>query len=399
MARVDDLRVRRYDLDWLRVIAVLLLHLFHVGMFFVTWTWHVKNNYTSESLEYLMIFLHQWRMPLLLFISGAGTIYASSRRTSREFLVERRNRLFIPLIFSILVIVPPQIYFERIADYNSYLDFYPTVFKFVPYPMGGSLSWHHMWFVLYLFIYSIIALPMMNYLKSERSDRFLERLETYLAKKWAVLSFIIPIAVSQAILLPYFPDETHALIDDWAYFTFCFSFFAAGMLTASNQQIWLILLEKRRFHLIVALGSLLLLEFLFSVDWALIQPYITIDLMIIWKLTQITVTWAWVITFIGYGRYYLNKGSKLLHYANEGIYPFYILHQTVIITIAFPLTNWETSIAMKYLVIMLLSFMLTVLIYVLLIRPFDPLRFLFGMKSRHRTKPSKEQQTANEPAE
>jgi len=382
MTKTENLRARRYDLDWLRVIAILLVLLFHVGMFFVHWDWHVKNNVTSRAFGYVMIWLHYWRMPLLLFISGAGTIFASSRRNKKEFALERSKRLLIPLIFAMLVIVPPQIYFERIRDFASYFDFYPTVFEFVPYPMGGSFSWHHMWFVLYLFVFSMIAIPLISFLKSDRSLNFITKLENFLSRKWGFLSYIILIVLTQVILRPYFPEETHSLINDWAYFTFCFTFFVAGVMVASSDKLWKILLQKRRFHLYIALISLALMQFLYAMDWDKIQPYLNVDLEIIWDVNATIIAWSWVIAIVGYGQKYLNKSSKALKYSNEGIYPFYILHQTVIIAIAYPMIDWNEVIIVKFVLLTLLSFTVTVGIYALLIRPFNIARFFFGMKSK-----------------
>ena len=382
MTKTENLNIRRYDLDWLRIIAILLVLLFHVGMFFVQGEWHIKNNETSRVFGYVMSWLHYWRMPLLLFISGAGTMFASAKRTKSQFVLERSKRLLIPLIFAMIVVVPPQIYFERINDYSSYLSFYPTVFKFIPYPMGGSFSWHHMWFVLYLFLFSLIAIPLISYLRQNKSFKFITELERYFSLKWGFLSFVCLILISQAILRPFFPDETHSLIDDWAYFTFCLSFFIAGIVVASSDMLWKILLQKRRIHLLIALTSLALLEFLYEVDWELIQPYLTVDLEIIWEINSVIIAWSWVITVVGYGQKYLNKNSKILKYSNEGIYPFYILHQTIIIIIAYPMIDWSEGIIVNFLLLTLLSFITTIGTYVLFVRPFNITRFLFGMKSK-----------------
>lgn len=382
MSQFTQLQDRRYDLDWLRVFAILLVLLFHVGMFFVHWPWHIKNPETSRGFGYVMVFLHQWRMPLLLFISGAGTMFASSRRSKGEFALERTRRLFVPLIFSMFVIVPPQIYFERIGSYASYLDFYRTVFNLVPYPMGGSFSWHHMWFVLYLFLYSLIAIPAIAYLKSERSDRFIAGIERYFGRRWGFLSYVLLIILSQAILRPYFPEETHTLIDDWAYATQLFLFFVAGLIVSVSPKLWAILLERRRVHLAAALASLTLMEILYALDWDFIQPYLRVDVKTLWDINTLIVAWTWVIAIIGYGQKYLNRKSTLVQHANEGIYPFYILHQTVIIALAYPMINWEVGMMLKFAVLAVLSFAATVSIYLLLIRPFNVTRFLFGMKPK-----------------
>src|SRR5690606_7184264 len=141
---------RRHDLDWLRVLAILLLVYFHTGMIFAAeWDWHIKNPETSRLVLEINYFMSRWRMPLLLMISGIGTSFALRRRTAGEYLRERTGRLLVPVVFGVLVIVPPQIYLERIADgaaYTSFLDFYLEVFTTGPYP-EGNLSYHHLWFV------------------------------------------------------------------------------------------------------------------------------------------------------------------------------------------------------------------------------------------------------------
>lgn len=382
MIQSTQLQDRRYDLDWLRVFAILLVLLFHVGMFFVHWPWHIKNPETSRGFGYVMAFLHQWRMPLLLFISGAGTMYASSRRTKGQFALERTKRLFIPLIFSMFVVVPPQIYFERITAYSSYLDFYRTVFDLVPYPMGGSFSWHHMWFVLYLFLYSLVAIPVIAFLRSEKSEGFMSRAERYFARPWGFVSYVLLIILSQILLRPYYPEQTHTLIGDWAYATQLFLFFGAGLVVSASPKLWNILLERRRFHLAAALASLALMEFLYAIPWASIQPYFRVNIESVWDVNELIVAWTWVIAIIGYGQRYLNRKSTLVQHANEGIYPFYILHQTVIIAIAYPMVSWGAGMMAKFVVLTLLSFTVTIAIYLLLIRPFNVMRFLFGMKAK-----------------
>lgn len=147
--------MRRYDLDWLRVIVFVLLIFYHVGMFFVApdWGWHIKNNITYEWIKYPMLFLNQWRLPILFIISGMGTSYALSRRTAWEFAAERTKKLLLPLIFGMLVIVPPQVYVEKISKgsiQGSYFEFWPSQAFIGEYPVG-NLSWHHLWRIYYCF--------------------------------------------------------------------------------------------------------------------------------------------------------------------------------------------------------------------------------------------------------
>ena len=95
-------------------------------------------------------------------------------------------------------------------------------------------------------------------------------------------------------------------------------------------------------------------------------------------------TWFWIFALLGYGKRYLNKPSPLLNYANEGILPFYVLHQTIIIIIGFYVIRTTDTILLKYLFTSMVSLMITILIYHLFIRPFNLMRFLFGMKPKGR---------------
>lgn len=383
MTKVKFMRERRYDLDWLRVLAIILVLFYHVGMFYNSWGYHIKNPITSKSFEPIMIWLHQWRMPLLLFISGAATIYASSKRGTGQIIRERSRRLLIPLIVSMFVIVPPQIYFERISQFAGYFDFYKTVFELQPYPEGGSFSWHHMWFVLYLFLYSIIFIPLLRYLKSENSISLISRLEKIADSGWFIPGFALIIIITQIILRPIFPVETHALINDWAYFVQYGCFYFAGLLFASSDKIWEVIEKRRRYHLLLGVISLCFMWALYFFIWDWLSGFLSQETInVIWEMNLIFLGWTWVIAILGYGKKYLNRESKIISKSNEGIYPFYILHQTAIIAVAFYYSKFDSNIFSGFLVVSVLSGLISAGIYWFLIRPFNLCRFLFGMKMK-----------------
>ncbi len=378
------LSTRRHDLDWLRLIAIVILLFYHTGMWFNTWGWHVKNAETSVSFNYWMVWLHYWRMPLLLFISGAGTYMAMGKRTSRQFAGERFKRLFIPLLFGMFVVVPPQIYYEHIKEYNGYWDFYKTVFNFVPYPKG-SFSWHHLWFVLYLFLFSLIAIPFLNYLHSEKSAGFRERAFKLLSRPVAIL-FIpaIIILITQIILRPYFPEETHDL-KDLAFFVFYLFFFLFGMLCYSNQNLWEAIGASRKFLLVASLFVLVpFYGCYFHFRELIMLPWTMDTVETAFDVTAIFLSWFTVITVIAYGQHYLNKPHAWLKYFNEGLYPFYILHQTVIIAIGYYICQLDWSIAAKFFSISILTLISCVIIYAGFIQSNNVGRFFFGLKRKRK---------------
>ena len=152
---------RRYDIDWIRVLVFDILIIYHVGMFFVPWDWHIKNDEIVNWMRYPMVFINQWRLPILFVVSGMGTRYALSFRSGNDYIKERFKRLLIPLVFGILIIVPPQVYLERLTDGDTsanYFQFYPDFFNGI-YP-SGNFSWHHLWFLPYLLLMSLLATPL-----------------------------------------------------------------------------------------------------------------------------------------------------------------------------------------------------------------------------------------------
>lgn len=370
---------RRYDLDWLRVIAILLLHLFHCAMPFIAeWDWHLKNEETSYLVLECNYFLSRWRMPILFFISGIGTIFVLNEKSVLQFIWQRTKRLLIPLLFGMLMIVPAQVYFERIykgADYTSYFDFYPTIFTTTVYP-EGNLSWHHLWFIAYLFVYSLLAIPLILLFKSPKGIAFTNKAAVF-SNKVGMIGFGL-ILVIAGFLYFWYPNETHAFVDDWANFTKHFLYFIFGAFIGINPIFWKNLEINRELNLKIAFFSTLFINYL---RWNEKEPIWAIDVSNALFLSLLTLSaWFWVIALLGYAKKYLNFSNKYLNFSNEAIYPFYILHQTFIVIIAYYVIQNQDDILSKYLFLTFVSFILSLGFYVFFIKPYKVTRFLFGMK-------------------
>ncbi len=317
-------RQRRYDLDWLRVIAFTILILFHTGMMFNTRGWHIKNKETSEVFNYVMIFLHQWRMPLLFFISGAAVWFALERYSTRRFLAERNKRLLLPLVFGMFFIIPPQVYFERLFQgriYGSFADFYETVFQFQSYPQG-NFSWHHLWYIPYIFVFSLITLPLFHYLKSDAGKQRLEKMLGVFERGNLILLWFIPIATSEIILRPFWPHDANNLFGDWAQFISTLIIFCYGYFLASHHAIWATI-EKNRFRTLAS--GLASMSILYVIWYSAYEPN-KFEHAIYWLLHSFNM-WCWILALFGFGKRHLSRNSSILKYANEAVYPFYILHQ------------------------------------------------------------------------
>ena len=364
---------RQYYIDWLRILLILSVFLFHVGMVFNSWDWHVKNDVTyGGGLKYFMSFLHTWRMPLLFLISGAGAFFAMGKRSVGQYLGERFKRLFIPLLIGIFTLVPIQVYIEKSAGFDSLMDFYPHMFEGI-YP-SGNFSWHHLWFIAYLFVIALIISPLLLLFKTKGYRTFIGHLEKAASKPLVLNIFIIPLVISQVLLRPYFPQETHGLVDDWAYVAYSVIFFLAGYMMLSSRSITESIRKQRRWFL---LESAVFTVLLFTLPYQVESEALANNL---WDLLSIFVAWSCGLTAIGYARQYMNRDHPLRKLLNEAIYPFYLLHQPVIVVVAFMITKWNMAAGWKALLITLISFTTVIVIYRLLIYPHNFMRVAFGMK-------------------
>jgi glucans biosynthesis protein C len=387
VAMTSTVRQRRYDIDALRVGAVLVGLLYHSGRAFDTEAWHIKNAVSSQWFDLMGDVLTPWRMPLLMLLAGAGTYFALGFRSGGQYTAERLRRLLVPFIFGMLVIVPPQIYLERIGTWmpnreqpvdfsGSYVDFYPLVFTSGPYPMGGALSWHHLWFVLYLLVFSIVLLPLFVALRRSVGQRVIDWLGDAVSTRWGFAWLglgVLPLIAIELTLRPRF-GNTHALIGDWANVAHLSLVFVYGYLLIANERLGLALERGRRWTAVAT--ALCMLVYLAALNISAPLP---------WRLALRTlVEWGVMLAALGYGRRLLSRPSRVVGWASEIAYPFYIWHQTVIVVIAFFVVQWDAPMLVKFLAVLLLSLLGTIA-GCELARRVAVLRPLFGLKPTRST--------------
>ncbi len=373
-----EVKIRRYDLDWLRVIVFGLLIFYHVGMFFVPWGWHIKNNTIYNWLTWPMLFLNQWRLPILFVISGMGTYYALGKRSLLQFNWERFKRLGIPLIFGMLFIVPPQIYFERLASgqfTGSYFEYFTTVAFQGVYP-EGNISWHHLWFLPYLLIFSW-ALSLIFLRIRKRPGKFVQWTKRFVIKPLGLYWFILPLYLWEALVEPFF-DITHDLIHDWfAIINYSTLFFFGFVLISLGDTFWKSVENIKKKALLIGLTCFVGL----IICWHFEDGYTRHFTEALFKVANL---WSWILVLFAYAAQYLNRPSKTLAYANRAVYPFYILHQTVTITIAYYLMDLDWDFFPKTTILVVGTFGISWLIYDLIILRIPLLHPLFGLKPKRK---------------
>lgn len=323
---------RRPDLDWLRVVCIAVLLVYHVGMFFVSWDWHLKNPERLRVLEPPMEVLHVIRMPLLMLLAGTSTAFALEKRSLGGFALDRTRRLLGPLVFGILVVVPPQIYVERVwkGQFDgSYLEFWPSVLEGTSYPAGNT-SWHHLWFVAYLFAYCILVVPLLAWLGRPGGRAFLASFERAASRGGVLVLLFAPLAAIRIALRGY--PETHALFDDPDTFASYAYLFVVGHLLGRCPRLWDCIAAQRQRHLAIFVVLLLVL----APESELPFP---LEHVAVWAMS-----WSGILAALGYARAHIRVGRPWLAHAQGLAYPFYIWHQTVILVVAFGLLRWDPAL-------------------------------------------------------
>jgi glucan biosynthesis protein C len=364
---------RRYDLDWLRVLAVLLLVPFHSALVFSLDPGdivYVKDQVESPILIQFAYFLDVWHMPLLFFISGAGTWFALKVRTSGQYLAERFIRLIVPTLFAITVVVPLMIYvqFWDTTQFDSFWQFYVQFFFINVDDLSGysgTFTPSHMWFVLFLFVFSLIALPLFLYFNGPHGKRFIGRLASFSERP------------GMLYLLALLPALTALLPDIGGKGPFMYIvYFIYGYILMGDVRFQQVIDRQKWIALAIGVITAIAVPLLLDANGSIVLIHI------LYYLGR----WCWIVAFVGLGHTYLNSNSPLLRYASEASYPFYILHFLINTIVAYYVVRWNTPIAIKYLAITIITIPAILVVYEVLVKRTNITRFLFGMKPKLKVK-------------
>lgn len=383
---------RRHDIDWLRIFATFMIFFFHCARFFDYMRWHVKNDDIDLCMTIFVVFVAGWIMPLFFLLSGMSIYYSLEVRESRDFIKERSKRLIIPYIFGLFIILAPQAYFEYIYWNNysgSFIEFY-----FLHYLTGGILKFgifidvqdKHLWYLFWLFILSLITLPLFRYLRKEEIKEKILKIAQFCNKPGALFLLSIPIIIAQIIgeIIPIFGNFA-----GWSIFCYL-TFFIIGYILASNIQFKKAIEKHGLVALIIGITTsiiiiVFLLPFIINIEPIFGMPKLneTISMFLFVFLCPLN-GFCWLIVILNIGSKYLNRSHKSLGFLNDIILPFYILHQTLIIVIGWYIINLDLIIILKYIIISSISFIIIIAL-VLIIRKSRILRFLFGMKLKKKS--------------
>ena len=363
---------RRNDLDWLRVLAVLLLVPFHAALVFVldpNSVVYYKDTVNSPFLDDAAGFVHLWHMPVLFAIAGGSTWFALERRTAGKYVRERFLRLLVPFLFGVTVLIPAMTYVRYLGTPNPptfwhhYARFF-TDFRDLSGVHGGFTP-AHLWFVLFLFVYSVLTLPLLRWLRSSEGAAVATRTGGFLSLPFAVLLFYVPLALADWLGILGAQNPIYYLL-----------VFATGYLLMSDARIQAAIRRDAPAMLVLAL-CVEAVRWLLILRWRSGQPPNDVGYGAVYNLDR----WVWTLAILGWGQRLLSRSNAALRYLGTASYPFYILHLPVVTVVTWGITRLPVGVAAKYLLIISLSTLTTFAVYEALSR-IALFRFLLGMKGR-----------------
>lgn len=380
---------RRHDIDALRFFAFALLILYHVGMVYVAdWDFHIKSSYQAEWLQWPMIALNRWRMPLLFMISGIAIGLARVNRFPWGFAASRSWRLLLPLLFGMFVVVAVQPYCEGVAHGRVAPGFWQFLLRYWqvrPWPQDSftgwefGITWNHLWYLAYLWPYTMLLLA----LSPLRRSRLARWLAGHRWPTWLLLALPVAwLAACQLLLAPRFP-ETHALFGDWTVHAESLPLFLAGYVVAGNPGFWQRVGDLRRATLVIALACIAV-ELSIRAGGRYLPPGATGPAWIPWmeieRIARAGYTWTALLAIFGWARQLLDHRFRWLPYCTEAVFPWYILHQSLIVPLAFWLVPLRLGPVLEPALVLGGTVVGCLLLHECLIRRNRFLRPLFGLR-------------------
>jgi glucans biosynthesis protein C len=374
--------VRNNYLDWLRMLAILFVFVYHSTRFFNLEDWEIKNPIRYEWVELWNLFAWNWMMPIIFIISGASLFYAIGKGSTGKFVKDKVLRLLVPYLVAVFTHATLQVYLNWITHgrfSGSYFQFLPRYFEEVFAASKGPLFifelWQmHLWYLLWLFIFTLALYPLMRWLKGS-GRKVLSAMGSFLAQPGAVYLLALP-----TVLLMAFGNPDHPLIAEkaggWSLVIYLWLLFTGFILISTDRLQTSI---KRLRWLSLGMAVVLVSSVLYIVATQGVPSFGS-------RLYTISLgaagfsSWCWILAFFGLAMRFLDYRKPVLEYANQAVLPFYILHQSVLICVGYFIVQWPIPDALKWVTILVVSFAIIMGLYEYLIRRINVLRFLFGMK-------------------
>jgi len=353
---MSTMNSRRYDIDWLRVIAIGLLLIYHVAIGFQPWgvmIGFIANKNPWESLWIPMTMLNVWRIPLLFFVSGMGVYFAIQKRNWKQLLQERAGRILIPFVFGIFAIVPIHVYFWR--------SYYHMDLIYGPDP-------GHLWFLGNIFVYVVVLSPLFIYLKKNEDGLVVFWIKKVLSNPLGLL-IVIGAMIAEVLIIKPNPYTLYYM-NSHGFFLGLLAFLFGFLFVISGRAFWEMLLKWR--WLFVASATILLIFRLTYFQQMSPNYLIVIE------------SCSWIFSAFAFSYRYLNHPGKALNYLSQAAYPVYILHMIFLYLGSMLIFPLNIPVQLQFVLVLLFTGIGCFGTFEL-IRRINFLRPLFGLKLKSST--------------
>jgi len=346
---------RRHDIDWLRVIAIGLLLIYHIAIIFQPWAMFVGFIRSTESLEKLwtpMTMLNVWRIPFLFYVSGMGFYFAMKKRNWKQLLTERSMRILIPFLFGIVAITPLHMFIFQ---------------KFYHLPLSYFPHTGHLWFLGNIFVYVLLLAPFFLFLIKKEEGKFRNTLSFIMKNPLGPIAMSV-FFVLEAIIIK--PQVFTLYAETWhGFFLGLLAFFFGFLFVYSGKMFWQTVAKWKCLYITLAVVLFTIRLFVFATN----SP----------GYLMVIESNCWIFGIFGLGYQYLNKPSAVLSYLSQAAYPIYIVHMFVLYAGALLILPLELNPFMKFIYISAFTFIVSFLIFEFIIRRILFLRPFFGLKLKY----------------
>ena len=315
--------MRKYFIDNIRILCILLLFPFHTCMIYNTFgeSFYVFSKPLTILSQFIII-VYPWWMTGLFTIAGISSAYALKRRSGKEFAKERVSKLLIPLLFAMVLIIPIQSYIADVFHNGytgGYFAHYAVFFTKFTNLSGydGGFTPGHTWFILYLFVISMISLPIMLWYNKR---------EKKINGRKVTMPKLLPWFIIIILMTPIIELGGKSVGESLA--CFLLGFFLLSMDEVQDR------LEKYCVPLGIAWIVLMALRSFMQLNF---PGHSLVD--IIWDIEQRMLTWVGILAMLGLGKRYLNFNNKFTQYFSPAAFPLYFFHQSILIIVGFLLSN------------------------------------------------------------
>ncbi len=373
---------RVHYLDWLKVLIVYGILVFHVSLVFTVGGWLVSNREKSPVLGAFAGFCFPWGIPAMFLIAGADAWFGLRSHSIGDFIRGRFLRLMVPMVAGLFVLSPLQRFITSHTPPPSidgfwayYLAFFRD-FRFDWTLQWVSRYWLHLWFLGYLFMVTLACAPILVWLRRPAGRRLTSGLVTVANRRGGLFLLAAPLCLSQLLLRPRFP-----LYQDWADVATFTAVFLFGAILFGDRRFEAAIRREARWLLVAGVVAALGVGWLVFVapshmpEDARVPAGARAAFALLWGLN----IWCWLLAVLYLGIRWLDFPNRVLTYLQQSVLPFYVLHHPVVVLVASFVVTWDLGVWPKFAIILVVAFGITLGLYELCVRRWGPTRLLFGL--------------------